>query len=239
VHRLFAWEGFLLNRQTKVSDIKVRSRAVRLEKTVITRPTEYNPKKTWGNMLLQLDKLGRNLAVVGGLFLVVLAVRNSTIPEAQSVFGAIQASAQMEWDESLGKLTFVNSILPENIRAVWQENPVAEVFAPVNGKVVHAWSRQEPYLMIETKLNHVRAASDGEIMSVAHGLNEEKIIRLRHNDGNETLYGNLLECYIETGDRVAAGELLGTLLKDQPLAFELRVDGRSVDPSGQMRPFEE
>lgn len=231
--------GIFLNRQTQVTNIKVRSRAARLEQATITHPTEWPKEKSWGKALLQLDKLGRNLAVVGGLFLVVVAVRNSTLPEAQSVFNAIQASAQMEWDESVGKLTFVNALLPESVRAVWQENPVAEVFAPVQGEIVHAWSQSEPYLMIQSGASNVRASADGEVMSIAHGLGEERIVRIRHDDGNETLYGNMQECYIETGDRIAAGEMIGKLLKDQPLAFELRVQGRSVNPAKLLRPFEE
>lgn len=222
-----------------MTNIKVRSRAARLEQETITHPTEWPKEKSWGKTLLQLDKLGRNLAVVGGLFLVVVAVRNSTLPEAQSVFSAIQASAQMEWDESVGKLTFVNALLPESVRAVWQENPLTEVFAPVQGEIVHAWSQNEPYLMIQSGVSNVRASADGEVMSIAHGLGEERIVRIRHDDGNETLYGNMQECYIEIGDRIAAGEMIGKLRKDQPLAFELRVQGRSVNPAELLRPFEE
>lgn len=227
-----------MNRQTQVSNVKVRTRAARLEES-ITRPTEWKPKKTWGQKLLQLDQLARNLAVVAGLFLVVVAVRNTTAPEAHSVFGAIQASARMEWDESLGKLSFVNSILPESVRAVWQETPAIQVFSPVNGNVVHAWSRQEPYLLIDSSSNNVRASADAEVMSIAHGLNEERIVRLRHDDGTETIYGNLQTCYAEVGDRVAAGENIAMKMDGQPLAFELRNEGRSVDPTGLLLPFEE
>jgi len=104
---------------------------------------------------------------------------------------------------------------------------------------VHAWSESEPYITIQGTVTDVRAAADGEVMSIAHGLNEERILRVRHDDGTEALYGNLLNCHAGEGDRVYAGDVIATLIKDQPLAFELRVDGRSVDPEGRLTPFME
>ena len=220
-----------MNQQTQVKNMKVKTKATRL----LNEPAQLTelPKRTtgWGTRFLQLDQLVRNLAVVGGLVLVVVAVRNSSIPEAQSVFGAIQQSAGMQWDESIGKLSFVNSLLPEEIREVWNENTSISVLAPVNGDVVHAWSQSEPYLLIDGDTRDIRASAPGEIMSVAHGMEEERILRLRHDDGTETIYGNLQSCCVEVGDRVYAGEIIGTLLEDQPLAFEVRVNGRSVDPT--------
>ena len=88
-------------------------------------------------------------------------------------------------------------------------------------------------------MDDIRAAADGEVMSIAHGPDEERIIRVRHDDGTEALYGNLQHCYVEAGQRVYAGEIIASLIGDQPLAFELRVDGRSVDPRGKMIPFDE
>ncbi len=228
--------------QTQVRNMKVKSRATRLETPVSApaRVEELPPRRhNLGRKLLKLDELTRNLAVVGCLFLVVVAVRNTTAPEAQSVFGALKEGAGMEWDESVGKLSFVNSLLPKSIQAVWNERENTEVFAPVNGEVVHAWSRSEPYLMIRSGVTDVRAAADGEVMSVAHGLDEERVVRIRHDDGTETLYGNLESCYVEVGDQVLAGQVFAGLLDGRPLSFELRVDGRSVDPEGKLLPMEE
>ena len=230
-------EGFFV--QTQVRNMKVKSRAARLEVPLgESARVEELPRRghDLGKKLLRLDQLARNLAVVGCLFLVVVAVRNTSAPEAQSVFGALKEGAGMEWDESVGKLSFVNSLLPQSIQAVWNERDVSEVFAPVSGDVVHAWSQAEPYLMIQSGLTDVRAAADGEAISIAHGLDEERIVRIRHDDDTETLYGNLEACYVEVGDRVQAGQIFAGLLDGQPLSFELRVDGRSVDPEGKLLP---
>lgn len=228
-----------MNQQTHVKSMKVKSRAARLmdePAQLIELPAR---ESSWSARFLQFDKLVRNLAVVGGLVLVIIAVRNSTIPEAQSVFSALQESVGMQWDESVGKLSFVNSLLPEEIQEVWSEEPSIAVFSPLNGEVVHAWSQNEPYLLISGTVSDVRASADGEVMSIAHGMDEERILRVRHDDASETIYGNLVTCSVEVGDRVYAGDVIGTLLDGFPLAFEVRLDGRSVDPSKNLRPFEE
>ena len=98
---------------------------------------------------------------------------------------------------------------------------------------------QEPYLELSCNTTDVRAAADGEIMSIAHGMDEERIVRIRHEGGLETLYGNLASCAHEVGDRVYAGDAFATVLEGAPLAFELRRDGRSIDPTGLMLPLTE
>lgn len=233
--------GIFLNQSTKVHQVKVRSRASRLQEPLkpSVKPLELPSRERWGKAWLKADRLMRDLAVAGGLFLVVVAAKNATLPESQSVFGAIQTGAGMQWDESVGKLSFVNSFLPESIQSVWNEHKNMTVFAPVNGSIIHEWSQVEPYVMIDTGLSDVRASSNGEIINIAHGMDEERIVRLRHDDGSETIYGNLERCFMEIGDKVSAGDIIGKLLTNQPLAFEWRIDGRSVNPDGRMLPLTE
>ena len=226
-----------MSNQTQVKNMRVKSRAARLMETSMEQNAveELPQRKRFGETFLKLDRFVRDLAVVGCLFLVVMAVRNVSTEESQSVFSAIQASAGMKWEESIGKLSFVDSILPDGIREVWNENKDAAVWAPVQGSVVHAWSDAEPYWMLQSSVRDVRAAADGEVMTIAHGLNEERIVRIRHDDHTETLYGNLRDCYVEQGDRVHAGDVFAALLEGEALAFELRVNGRSVNPEGRVK----
>lgn len=234
-------EGCFLNQQTQVKNMKVRSRAARLEEAAGSRvQVEELPRpRGWGYRLIRLEQLGKNLVVVGCLFMVVVAVKNTETPQAQSVFQTLQTSAGMEWDETVGKLSFVHSLLPQQIQEVWKQEESIAVFTPVKGDVIHAWSREQPYVMIQTKVSDVRAAADGEVMSIAHGLDEERIVRVRHDDSSEAIYGNLSSCHVEVGDRIYAGDVFARILDGEPLAFELRVDGRSIDPSGKWKPFEE
>ena len=189
-----------------------------------------------GVFAFRADRLIRNLAVTGALLLVIVAVKNAGLPETQSVFSALQASMDMEWEESVGKLSFVNGLLPEGIREVWSGGETLAVYAPLAGETVHAWSASEPYIELQGAVTDVRAAADGEIMSVAHGMEEERIVRIRHDDGTESVYGNLLVCYEEVGERVSAGDIFARVAPGEPLAFELRRDGRSVDPDGLLLP---
>lgn len=227
-----------MNRQTQVRNIKVKSEPTLLSDREETSATliDYPKESGWGKRLLQTDKLIRNLAVVGGLLLTLVAVKNAGAPQAQSVFSALQDSANMEWDESLGKLSFVGGFLPEGIRAVWSEKESVTVLSPVVGETVHVWTEQEPYLEVMSTVSDVRAVADGEIMSIAHGIDEERILRVRHDDETESIYGNLVMCYGEEGDRVYAGDIIARVLDGKPLAFELRKDGRSINPEGLMKP---
>lgn len=228
-----------MEHQTRVKSMKLKSEQSLLSERDQPVLTELPPKQGFGSWLLRTDKLIRNLAVVGGLVLTVVAVKNASVPQAQSVFSAIQASAGMEWDESLGKLSFVGGFLPEGLQAVWSEKHDITVFAPVKGETVHAWSAQEPYVTFMSEVLDVRAVADGEVMSIAHGLDEERIVRVRHDDETESVYGNLETCYAEVGDRVYAGDVFAKVLSGQPLAFELRKDGRSINPDGLLMPIPE
>lgn len=230
-----------MDQQTQVKNVKVRSRAERLKSVEKqdSRVVEVKTEGHWTKKLFRLESLGRNLVVTGCLFMVVVAVKNTQLPQTQSVFSALQASAGMEWDESVGKLSFVNSLLPQGIQTVWNAEAATSVFSPLNGNVVHAWSREEPYVMIAGKVSDVRAAADGEVMSIAHGLDEERIVRIRHDDESESLYGNLSVCFLQEGDRVYAGDVFAKLQEGKPLAFELRVEGRSVDPEGVWHQMQE
>ncbi|MBQ7868072.1 MAG: M23 family metallopeptidase [Clostridia bacterium] len=225
-----------MEKSKTITNIKLQTRKVQNEKkeNATTQPIELAENENrWQIRFLQADRLVRNFAVAGALMLVVIAAKNSTTPEVQSVFNALKSSAGVEWDESIGKLSFVSQILPQEIQEVWNESPSVSVYAPVRGKTIHAWSADEPFLTIMGQTNHVYAAADGEVMSIAHGMNEEKIIRIRHDDGSEALYGNLEMCLPETGDRVYAGDIIAMLQEEMPLAFELRVNGRSVNPEGK------
>lgn len=231
-----------MEKQTQVKNMMLRSRmqSDKMHKTAMSEPIEIEPvENKWTFRVLHADRLVRNLAVVGVLLLTVIALRSSSYPQAQSVFSALQDSAGMEWDESIGKLSFVNRMLPEALQEVWNPSADVTVYAPVSGEVLHVWSRNEPYVTLKSSTDEIRASADGEVMSIAHGMDEERIIRIRHEDHTETIYGNLRECFVEAGQRVYAGDLIGRLLENQLLAYELRIDGRSVDPAGKMIPFEE
>ena len=141
-----------MKEQTRVKTIRLRQEARQTEvlKPVgAARPAEWidaSKKKDGFSRLLRADRLIRNLAAAAGLMLVAVAVKNAELPQSQSVFSALEDSLNTEWDESVGKLSFVDSLLPAEVQEVWRQAESVTVFEPVRGSVVHAWSRQEPYL---------------------------------------------------------------------------------------------
>jgi len=182
-----------------------------------------------------VESLTRNVAVAAALLLFVVAVRNAAIPEAKDVFTAVKDSVNMNLDETLGKLSFVSNLLPESALVFWNSDDTVQVTAPVHGDVVHTFSEDEPYVGLLGVSCDVHAAADGEVMNIAHGDGEERIVRVRHEDGLETIYGNLSQCYVTEGDQVYEGDVIGETDGKQPVYFEVRKSGRSVDPVPLMK----
>jgi hypothetical protein len=181
------------------------------------------------------EKLTRNVAIAAAILLCSVAIRNGALPQTEDVFSAIQQSVNMNLDETLGKLTFVSSLLPESALVFLNSSESTQVTAPVHGEIVHAWREAEPYIALLGVSSDVRAAADGEIMNVAHGDGEERIVRIRHGNGLETMYYNLEECYVAEGDKVFEGDIIGHTADKQPVYFELRRNGRSIDPTTLMK----
>ena len=177
------------------------------------------------------QKLTRNAAFVGLLTLMVVGVRNAQLPTGQTVLNAVQEMIEADWDSSLGKISFVSNLLPESMAVFFETDLQADLASPCFGPVVHAWSEEEPYLGYDPVNGNVYAVSAGQVMSVAHGPEEEKIVRVRHENGLESLYYNLASVNIREGDEVSAQTCLGTALAGQQALLEVRRAGRAINPT--------
>lgn len=227
-----------MEEQTRVNQIQIRQQRKWIQPPVPQEAdlqtsahfTELPKRKKGIKNWIQPENLSKNLALVGCLALVMLALQQIDGEKSVSVFSALKDEMTATWDQDVGKLSFVSDLLPAEIQAVWNPQAGITVQSPVNGQVIHVWSAEEPYLEMSTSVSDIRSAEAGEVMSIAHGLDEERIIRIRHTDGSEALYGNLREAFVEVGSKVERGEIIASLLPDMPLAFELRVNGLSIDP---------
>lgn len=222
-----------------VKPMHVVKRKPQMDGPVLAPPKEPEKEKKLQWITPQkksfFDSLTRNVAVAAALLLFVVAVRNAAIPEAKDVFTAVKDGVNMNLDETLGKLSFVSSLLPESALVFWNTEDSVQVTAPVHGDVVHTFSEAEPYVGLLGVSSDVHAAADGEVMNIAHGDGEERVVRLRHDDGLETVYGNLSQCYVDEGDQVYEGDIIGETADNQPVYFEVRRSGRSVDPVPLMK----
>ena len=80
----------------------------------------------------------------------------------------------------------------------------------------------------------VRAVHEGRIAHAEPFTGYGNLVILDHGEGEYTLYGYLSSMYVATGDRLEANEPIGTSGRspsgNPALYFELRVDGKPVDP---------
>ena len=189
---------------------------------------QHVQKPRWG------EKLAWNFAFAGILTLSVVAVRNAQLPTGKTVLTAVQEMIDANWDSSLGKISFVSNLLPESMAVFFETDLHAELTAPCFGQVLHPWSEQEPYLGYSAENGGVYAVSAGQVMSVAHGLEEEKVVRVRHENGLESLYYNLGSVSVREGDEVTAQTCLGTALAGQQALVEVRRAGRAIDPTAML-----
>ena len=108
------------------------------------------------------------------------------------------------------------------------------------GRVSHAWSSQEPYIGYSAPGDEmVYAFAAGQVMSIAHGQDEELIVRLRHESGMETLYYNLADVLTQEGDSVSSSTCLGHVIRGSQALLEVRMAGRSMNPSAWLFPRDE
>lgn len=220
--------------ETKQTELRVRPRRVEIRRSS-QAATEMEwietPKKRWQDRLLP------NLAVASALMLSAVALRTGAIPQLQEGVKVVMTAATDDslLGEDLGKLSFVSAIFPE--AALVFGETATRLSMPVTAEeVVHAWSEAEPFISWDTEVEEVTAAAAGEVIGVYHGNDEERLVQVLSSDGLSCLYGNLAQVHVRTGDAVHAGDTLGTLLDGKPCVFEVRQDGKSVNPAVMMQP---
>lgn len=216
--------------ETQITPLRVRTRRLAPEEAKeAPSAVEWSkvPKKCRGEAFL------KNLAAASALVLCAVTLRTGAIPSLTDATDAVMTAATDEslLDDQLGKLSFVSALFPEAV-LVFGENSGERLAMPVSGGVVvHAWSEAEPYMSWRTGSAEVTSAADGEVIGVYHGNGEERLVQVMGNDGLSCLYGNLAEVSVQTGDAVSAGDVLGVLMTGADCVFEVRQDGRSIDPA--------
>lgn len=142
------------------------------------------------------------------------------------------------------------ALLPAGKRGIDVEvaAPLGERFPllpdlPVSGKLVKGFGWQQdssgwPRFSegIELSVQEgalVRAALPGQVDLVAADKSLGKIIVIEHGEGSSTLYGRLGETGVEQGQKVAQGQVIGTVA-GTIFHFELREGDYLVDPLARL-----
>lgn len=68
-------------------------------------------------------------------------------------------------------------------------------------------------------------------MSIFHGNDDEKVIRIRHNGGMESILYGMENLHVKEGDYVKTTTLIGNHPANGFAILEIRKDGIAIDPS--------
>lgn len=114
---------------------------------------------------------------------------------------------------------------------------------PASGKIISAYSLQTPVnkgIDIGGKLGEpVKAAASGEVVYAGSDLSGYgRLIILKHNSSYLSAYAHNRDLLVNEGDSVKAGqkiaEIGSTGTTEPKLHFEIRRDGKPVDPMGYL-----
>jgi len=185
------------------------------------------------------EKLIRNTAIAGAALLCVLAVRNVDQPWSNTAMNGLRQAMTMrvDWDESIGRLSFVRALVPETALVFLNLSREADLTPPAEGTIEHGWSADQPWLEYAVAPGApVAAAADGVVTAAAQGMGGDWIVLIDHG-GRETVYGYLAEAQARVGQEVAAGSVIGCAASsgEPRLYFELREGGVAADPTGRFR----
>ena len=180
------------------------------------------------------DKLLRNSAIACALLLGILALGNLRLPWAQRAAQGIERALSMHinLDDSIGELTFVRQIMPESALVFLNVSGSSELARPSEGPVAHSWSALQPWLVFENGNLPVYAVGAGTVTAVSTLSGGNQGVLVDHGEGLESLYANLSQVNVQSGDRVSRGQQLGA--GDSGLYFELRQGGEAVDPTERL-----
>lgn len=201
------------------------------EQITPTKPYEEIPSiPRPGGMM----KLTRNTAFLMLLLVCLASIHNQQLPDGRTVLTAVQSTVDQEWDESLGRITFVDNMMPQTLSVFFQEEETYSLSLPCNGTLVHLWETHAPYVSFDTA-GSVLAIADGEVMSLSHDSTDQLSLRIRHENGLESVYYHLASTPLREGDMVSSGEAVGSLQEGHNLVLDVRRNGLSIDPVAYFR----
>lgn len=182
------------------------------------------------------DRLLRNSAWACALLLAVLAIGNIDHPLARQASESVERALTMhiDLDESIGKLSFVQNLMPESALVFLNLSGEGELARPVTGEIIHRFTETQPWLMFSCESgSKVIAVQSGTVTAVTPLSNGSALgVLIDHGDGLESVYAYLHDVSIAAGDIVEKGQLIGST--DDTLYFELRDHETSIDPSSAM-----
>ena len=109
---------------------------------------------------------------------------------------------------------------------------------PADGRVTGSFAPPaEKGIRIEVPAGgKVRAAAAGWAIHVGTLRGYGQLVIIKHNDDWLTVYGNLDRPLVKENDRISAGQEIGSMSRDNELHFEVRGNGKPVNPALYLPP---
>ena len=193
------------------------------------------PAPTARAFFRQCERITRNFLAAALVVVCVYAVRAADIPSAASVAAAAASVTQTPWEEELGRIRFVDHMLPDAVSVFFGDlnRPALKVLN--QSPVLHPYTQNEPYLSLQSTGAEAYALTDGTVCDVKAETDGTVTLTLAHADGFETRYFGLKSTFLSAGDTVGASSPIGTLSANGVMAFALYEDGLPIDPTGLLQ----
>ena len=115
----------------------------------------------------------------------------------------------------------------------------AKMSMPIDGKIIRDYQKgkNDGIDIVGTPGSEVKAASSGTVAAVTSNTDRAPIVILRHPDNVITVYANVGEISVQTGDTISRGQTIARLKteSDAFLHFEVREGIEAVDPFNYLR----
>ena len=176
------------------------------------------------------------IAICSAIVLAAMGIKAIDLPAAQMTSAIVKdaVTMEMEIDEPLGGLTFVQNMFPETVAVLWQQSATDELQSPVNGTVTGRYSISSPGLSIKASDPKVYACWQGEVKSVEKEQTGDVTVTVSHSGGLETVYARLSAAAVKEGDQVDKGERIGDCSGEGDsleMFLQVRLSGVVVDPT--------
>lgn len=126
-------------------------------------------------------------------------------------------------------------------------NSVSIMIIPVDGKITSGFGTREDPINIGKKEQHngididgvdgtpIKCALDGTVTKIEESDTLGRVVRVKHSDGLETLYGHCSEILVDENQTVKQGEIIAKIghtgnVTAPHLHFEVIKDSKGIDP---------
>ena len=150
------------------------------------------------------------LGACSALFLLIFALRSVQAQPVQAALASVRsvATTEMDWDETIGKLEFVDNLVPQSVQVFWsaQESTLAAPF--MDGVLLNV---EQENAVFEGK-GSVVCGGEGRVEQIERAQNGY-VLTIAHDNGLTARLEGLQSVYVTEDDRLHEGQSLGAAQK--------------------------